>query len=355
MSIFVLTNNLNMTEDGGIAKFINLLSLELKNCVIVNFSIKSPINLFDGSNIKYIDVSRLNTIDLIRFLWNNRDSIFYIQGIFGFRHVILPLLVSNKTVISPHGMLQEGALKKKKKLKLIYFNLIKCLLLFKNCHFIVSDNLEKKDVHFFLGNSKTSIIPLPVEYFEITRYNKKKCLGQLNLVYFSVISEKKNLLFLLEVLKKVRGSVKLTIYGPIKDENYWLRCMGIINESDLLKDSVSYKGPVFFQDYQTLIEEYDYFVLPTQGENFGYAILENLGCGLPVLISDKTPWLFDGDSKMFSLPLEDNVIWVNTLEELVRQTDEDYKLASTSARVYYENYIKKSLEVGLYSNFFTNF
>ena len=32
------------------------------------------------------------------------------------------------------------------------------------------------------------------------------------------------------------------------------------------------------------------FVLPTKTENFGHAIYESMACGLPVLISDKTPW-----------------------------------------------------------------
>ena len=34
----------------------------------------------------------------------------------------------------------------------------------------------------------------------------------------------------------------------------------------------------------------DVFLLPTGGENFGHAIFEALSCGVPVLISDQTPW-----------------------------------------------------------------
>ena len=34
----------------------------------------------------------------------------------------------------------------------------------------------------------------------------------------------------------------------------------------------------------------DLFLLPTRGENFGHAIFDALEVGLPVLISDQTPW-----------------------------------------------------------------
>jgi glycosyltransferase involved in cell wall biosynthesis len=36
--------------------------------------------------------------------------------------------------------------------------------------------------------------------------------------------------------------------------------------------------------------EYDFFVLPTIGENFGYVFLEALAAGCPLITSDRTPW-----------------------------------------------------------------
>ncbi len=35
---------------------------------------------------------------------------------------------------------------------------------------------------------------------------------------------------------------------------------------------------------------YGYFISPTSGENFGHAIIESLSNGVPVIISDRTPW-----------------------------------------------------------------
>jgi glycosyltransferase involved in cell wall biosynthesis len=278
--------------------------------------------------------------------------VYYIQGVFGFRNVILPILIGSKPVVSPHGMLQEGAITKKKLVKIIYLRVLKFFLKFKNSHFIVTDSNERNEVLYFFGNVKTSVIPLPLSTIDMVVTSREKIRGQLHLVYYSVISEKKNLIFLLDVMKKVNGPVKLTIFGPIQDENYWSRCNKNISNSTLLKNSVCYKGSLLFMDYYKMCQEYDYFVLPTKGENFGYAVLENLGCGLPVVISDCTPWVFNEGSGLFSLPLENFSAWVSTIQELINQSDTDYKLARSRARDYYENFMSKTSKIGLYEKFF---
>lgn len=33
-----------------------------------------------------------------------------------------------------------------------------------------------------------------------------------------------------------------------------------------------------------------YFFVPTKGENFGHVFIEALSAGVPILVSDKTPW-----------------------------------------------------------------
>ncbi len=39
-----------------------------------------------------------------------------------------------------------------------------------------------------------------------------------------------------------------------------------------------------------MLSGHDLFFLPTLGENFGHVIYEALSAGLPVLLSDQTPW-----------------------------------------------------------------
>ena len=62
------------------------------------------------------------------------------------------------------------------------------------------------------------------------------------------------------------------------------------------------------------------FLLPTGGENFGHAIFEALSCGVPALISDRTPWR-DLLRVIFADPSGIVVSLVNEVVE--RQNDDD--------------------------------
>ena len=61
----------------------------------------------------------------------------------------------------------------------------------------------------------------------------------------------------------------------------------------------------------------DAFALATQGENYGVAILEAFDAGLPVLISDTTPWRGLQETGCgWDLPPSDTGGWVEALTEL---------------------------------------
>ena len=41
---------------------------------------------------------------------------------------------------------------------------------------------------------------------------------------------------------------------------------------------------------QSMLKEYHFLFMPSQGENYGHAIVESFMAGCPVIISDRTPW-----------------------------------------------------------------
>ena len=53
---------------------------------------------------------------------------------------------------------------------------------------------------------------------------------------------------------------------------------------------VSYKGSVESDKVPGILKDYHFFLMPSEGENFGHGILEALTAACPVIISDKTPW-----------------------------------------------------------------
>jgi glycosyltransferase involved in cell wall biosynthesis len=49
-------------------------------------------------------------------------------------------------------------------------------------------------------------------------------------------------------------------------------------------------GGIPHEHVRATLAKHDLFFLPTRGENFGHVFLEAWSAGLPVLVSDQTPW-----------------------------------------------------------------
>ena len=70
---------------------------------------------------------------------------------------------------------------------------------------------------------------------------------------------------------------------------------------------------------------YDLFFLPTLGENYGHAIVEALCAGLPVLISDTTPWRKLSEINIgWDIPLESGEEFVRVIEMLAELSANEY-------------------------------
>ena len=90
----------------------------------------------------------------------------------------------------------------------------------------------------------------------------------------------------------------------------------------------------------------DIFCLPTLHENYGHVIIEALSYGLPVIISNNTPWKNLEKSRAgFDLKLNQNN-FCNKIEFFQKMKDSDYAIYSKNAIKYFEsiNPIKKLIE-----------
>lgn len=57
-----------------------------------------------------------------------------------------------------------------------------------------------------------------------------------------------------------------------------------------IENLVRFIGPLFGPDKRDAFAAADMFVLPTHSENFGIAVVEALGAGVPVLTTQGAPW-----------------------------------------------------------------
>ncbi|HEV8512987.1 MAG TPA: glycosyltransferase [Cyclobacteriaceae bacterium] len=268
------------------------------------------------------------------------DSTIYLNGVFSIWYFIYPLWLSNrfrlKVVISPRGMLQHGALKKRYWKKKIFIELLKTAGLFKKVVWHATDRQEADDIDLHIGHSqRVTIIPNVPRLSRDKIQSIEKIPGVLKLVYFSLIAEKKNLSFILELLRLTDlNNIELNIIGPIKDKVYWQECLKVISNIPN-SGRVIYHGEINPSGVEETISQYHVLVLPTHGENFGHAIVETLACGRPVLISDKTPWNDVGQYHAgYSLPLDFDA-WHKALKEMRDWGQHDFDNASASALNYY--------------------
>ncbi len=330
----------------------------------------TDLKLNEGADVKvwYSSQKKPSIFEIQKVIKSSRADIIYINGFYT-NHFLFPLILNKiglvgekKIIISPRGMLQKGALKNKSLIKQFYLYFLKLTGLMKHVHFHATTEDEINDIKKIFGKNIKAVIAgnIPKRPL-INLVSANKNVGELRLVYLSLISEKKNLLLLLKELTLVKSKISLDIYGPIKDEQYWLKCK---EEIDKLPNniSVSYKGDIHPDKVQATIGEYHAFLLLTSGENFGHAIYESLSVGTPVIISNKTPWKFEATSNppgwIVNLEKDEESQHADLKEVLIKlynMDNETFSLSSKAAHEYAIDFYQSQDFKKQYTDLFNSF
>lgn len=297
------------------------------------------LNKWTNSSINwYVGFGLDALIKYCKELNKQKHNPFYVNGIFDLKLNLLPILFSKKLIIAPRGMLQKGALANGTTKKSFYLAVLRVLLRNKQLSWHATDEVEANDIATIFGRQQEIVvIPNLVKQIAHKSLSSNKKVGHIKLVYYSLISEKKNLLFLLELLNQVSISFELHVYGPDKDVAYANKCKQYVSEAPNLLSKVKFHGAINPTEFGHIADQFDYYVLPTLGENFGHAIVESLSFGLPVIISDQTPWLFDTSTYNFSLSIKDTLKWKETLDSLEALNVFKHQEAKEAAFMFYKN------------------
>lgn len=271
---------------------------DLGSSVALSVESDQWVNYSPNVKVWYSQASTRGLGQIRTLLMAIRPDVVYINGMFTPAFVLFPLLVhkrlpfSARWVIAPRGMLQQGALSVKPFKKKLYLSLFKLLNLQRDIHWHATDGQEIVDIRSVFGQEAKAAIAsnLPNMHFgNVLRLEKR--VGQVHLVFISLITAKKNIKALLVALQQIPASIQvvLDVYGPIKDAAYWSECQAAISS---LPENVqfTYHGEISPVQVTQTIQNAHFFVLPTLGENFGHAIYEAFHAGRPVIITDKTPW-----------------------------------------------------------------
>lgn len=292
-----------------------------------------------------------------KLILEKKPDFVYMNGIFSYSLFLAPLLtIKNlhtkpKLIICPRGMLQKGALADKSFKKKIYLKVLKFSGLANKAMWHATNVEEKEDIlkYFVVNNGVVIAMNIPKEPVGQVSLAEKLS-GNLQLIYLSLITEKKNLLFLLRLIKATEN-ISLDIYGPVKDNAYWNECHKLINE---MTHKAKYLGDVLPLEVQKTFSKYHASVLLTKGENFGHALYESLSVGRPIITSNFTPWNdlvqhkagWNLDISNFS----QCIAQVNKIKELDQS---EFSKFCTGAHELAKNYFIKSNNLDNYKKLFS--
>ncbi|WP_423680130.1 glycosyltransferase [Undibacterium sp. WLHG33] len=289
---------------------------------------------------------------IYRILRSEPYEQLYLNSFFDFKFTFFPLLLrwlrlipARRVIVAPRGEFSPGALSIKKTKKMFYLNLVKFLGIYKNVSWQASSEIEatliSNQFPSVLGKNfpnKIFVAPnIPDETapnISSLAINTEDVLGNVKMVFLSRISRMKNLAGALSILKHVNANIDFDIYGPIEDEEYWSKCQSLIQE---LRENVKvrYLGSIQNSEVLDTLKNYDLFFLPTLGENYGHVIHEALRAGVPVLISDRTPWLnLMKEGVGWSFSLSDEYKFAESIEDLSRMSNNSLNQMKIRAQKY---------------------
>lgn len=253
---------------------------------------------------------------------------------------VIPILLWRKfgliprkpTILSPRGELARGALSLKARKKRIYRWSVCLARLTQDVWLHATAEHERHDIEAAgLPCRGILLAPNPRLLPDFPETPSRTASGTLRIVFLGRVAPVKNLDFALDALARVSVPVVFNIYGPMVDPDYWARLqLRIARMPDHV--SVTAQGALPHNRVAATMAAHDLFFLPTMGENFGHAINEALSVGLPVLISDTTPWRgLQAATAGWDLPLTQPDLFVNAIEKMAyanTQTRDKMRLAA---------------------------
>ena len=327
MKILLVTENL-YPEMGGSYRAIT----DTQKMILNNEKYKSRIVVnYDGISKKKIDtIFLIKNFDIIHF--------FGAWSFFHIKFILLALLFKKKIIITPMGCFDDWSLNQKKIKKKIALYFYQIFLLNRVNAIHVTSDQEKVSLQKISNNKNIVIIPHGTDSVVIKSKNffegtKKKA------IFFSRFHKKKGINELVESWLNIKNNEwELHIYGF--DFNGFKKKL---NKKIGNNKSISIFEPILSKN-QKIFNSYDFLILPSRSENFGFVVLEAMQYGLPILTTNGTPW---------SIIEKNNAGWIidknlteleNKINEILSLPKEEFEKKSAAAINYSKIFYWKNLQ-----------
>ncbi|MGR5531570.1 glycosyltransferase family 4 protein [Vibrio alfacsensis] len=305
-------------------------------------SIDEWSNSYKGNEVYYSSPGLISFIKYIYSVLGKTFDVVYLNSFFSFKFTIsliilyrLKLISCDKLILAPRGELTCGAMSLKSWKKKTFLYVFHALGLGSRVTYQFTSSQEKAESLNYLGTCKHILVPnmhanMPVHQ------DKNKGEDELNIIYLSRISRKKNLHIIIEALQHVRGRIRFTIAGVVDDSEYWDECQAKLV---FLSKNVDVRilGPVDREQVAEELTNSHVFVLPTLNENYGHAIVEAMMFSNVVLLSDQTPWNAVSSCGGFVVSANDVKGYADVINKVVRMRGDEFNNLTLSIHHYCKN------------------
>ncbi len=282
-----------------------------------------------GARLFYASSDSVARAEFERVVKGSHFSSVYLNSLFSPTYTLYPLRALKRiqpkptVVLAPRGMLSEAALKIKRLKKRLFFSYAKFSNLFQGVVWHATDEKERNEIIKGI-NPSTPIVVAPNLMKPFVREPLHRMgLAPVQFCFVGRIAPIKNLDFLIRQFEGLDpGKYVFQLFGPIEDEVYFNTCKKTAVE---LNVSMKYLGEGPPQKVSELIKQSHFLVLPSKSENFGHVVVEAWSYGVPVIISDKTPWRGLAAKQIgWDLALEEES-WRTVLGHCLEMPDREYE------------------------------
>lgn len=315
-----------------------------------------------GAMIRYASSNELGFAFYRKMLRETQPDMIYINSLFDRAFSMKPFLalgfgLSTPILITPRGELSTGALSIKAWRKKIYLYIVKVLGLYAHVYWhacsmpeaeLISQCFSPSSGKLFLASNLPETAQLSIQR------NRTKLPGKLRVVIAARVSPMKNTLAAIRMVRQLSGDIELDLWGLLEDQDYWEVCKKqIVLSPPGLK--INYRGEVEHEKLRALLQDYDVMLLPTLGENFGHSIIEALDAGLPVVISDRTPWRDIQQAGVgIDIPLEEEDAFVRALMKYQAMGEKEMADVRAACKQYVVDWRAENAKLDDYEEMFNS-
>lgn len=306
-----------------------------------------------GAKVMYLQEADATVGRFVELLRELAPQALYLNSMLSRRFSLRPLVAAKyitsirrnscpmQVVIAPRGEFAAGALSIKARRKSLYLKVMRNAGLWNGVRWQASSPFEADDIRTQLRSGPDIVIapdlaaPLPN-----LGVRPPKSAGRASFVFLGRISPIKNLEHSIQALSGIKGKASLTAYGPIEDEPYWRKCQAVATS---LPDNIAFShgGTLAPEKVALTLSQADALLLQSLSENFAQVVIEAMGCGCPVVLSDRTPWRsLAAVGAGWDLPIEDVARTTSVLQSLVDMDEQTHSTYRTRTRAYAADIIK---------------